>query len=99
MKHTFTAYFRLSKNCMVFRKFGRTISIEYRPRLNVFDLIYLPDKLNHSMGKKRFVRRIKYRSTDFMRLCGIVVNVLDEANNETQIESLLLELLPDNPCA
>lgn len=99
MKHKFRAYHSLRNDAFNFTRFGECIYIEYRPRLKVFDLIYYPDMSDHRIGQRRFIRVIKHRSPDFLRLCGIVVEVLDSAANPFQVEKLLRELIPETPCA
>lgn len=99
MKHEFRSYYRLRNDSFTFYRFDECINIEYRRRLKVFDLIYYPDKSKRKVGNGRFIRVVKYRSPDFLTLCGIVVEALNSADDPLQVEKILLELIPETPCA
>jgi hypothetical protein len=48
------------------------VFIEYRSRLKTFDLIYMPN-LGKAFGAAQYVNQLKFRDSDFIKLCAIIV--------------------------
>ena len=63
-----------SKKTTIFKVFGYSLLIEFRPRLNVFDLVFYPN-VGTTYGQRQYYDKVVVRSDDFLELVVLVVKI------------------------
>lgn len=66
-------------NVTKFVIFGYIVSIEYRPRLKTFDLVFYPNQFKR-YGKAKFIGEVKLRNADFTELVALLIKTVDKYN-------------------
>lgn len=75
-------YYSLQRKQSVFNNFGFKVIIEYRSRLNKYDLIFYPN-LGTTYGNRQYFNKFTFRLDDYFEAVAIIIKANElYANND-----------------